>query len=1497
MKQFYSLTLLVFAVISANAQSVFYEDFENGITEQFVQEYVVGTLNWVSDPNAVLLGPSSGVFEGDSSAHFYAGGYTGDITTLTTPSLDLSAGGYRLSFAHVQPNWVGDQNTLSIYYSGDDGATWVLIDSIVDDIQDYVEVEYALNNYATTTATSKIKFSGWIDYGYSMGLDVVNVFLPETDDAELTAATAPVDGCGLGSEVVSIEVYNNGLDTIFSISATYEVGAQSETETFTTEIASGQSAVLTFTVPADLSTPGTYDFAVWVDLNEDMNATNDTVWFSVESIPVISSLPYNEDFESGAGGWTSGGVLDPWELGTPATAFISMANSGVNAWVTNLDGTYQNGTDAYVESPCFDFSSLVIDPVFRFAFIANSEINWDGTWLEVSTDAGATWSTVGSVGEGTNWYTNENEHGANFDEDWWDAPFGAADEWTVATHLLDGAAGSSSVKVRVFFHSDGSINAGYEGFAFDDVEIFEQPSINAGVNGILSPVTGCGLGTELVTVVIANLGDADLVNFDVEYDAGAGIVTETITDTLFAATTDTFTFAVPVDLSLSGDYNFGVWTAVVGDGDLLSDSLFSLVTSVPVISTLPYTQDFESGSGGWYSNGIEGIWELGDPEGTLIDTAYSGVNAWATNLNTLNYVNNQISYLISPCFDLSSLVIDPIFEFAFIGNSEANWDGMWLEASVDAGVTWSTVGNFGEGTNWYNNENEHGANFDEDWWDGNTADTVGWIIGRHLLDGVAGSSNVIVRFVFTSDGSITSYEGFAVDDISITEQPAVNGSLFAITSPTSSCGLTETEEVSVTVTNLGSLDMDSIIVSYSLNNGPTITEIFNQTLAPNNSASVTFSNTIDLSVNGDYDLTVWVTTVGDGDMTNDTLEVMVASVPTISTLPYEQDFESGTGGWRSIGANLAWEFGDPEGALIDTAYSGVNAWATNLNQFNYENSELSVLFSPCFDFSAITDDPVVSFAAIFNTEQNWDGVWLESSIDGGTTWALVGNVGEGENWYTSNNFFNSFIEQGWTGVSGNGTEWIIAEHILDGLAGNADVRLRFVFNSDASVNFFEGFAIDDISIHPQPQLDLVTLSFDGPENGCALGDESVSFTFWNKGLQTVSNFEVGFIVDAGTAQTETYTASVAQGDTVSYTFTSEFADLSAPGVHIIDVFTALTGDENTDSDTLWASFVINLGESTPFAQTEQPESFLSSTIPQGTTSEMFFCGLPPSLDGCLEIVSVSIDSISHTWLSDLDIYLISPAGDTLELSTDNGGSADNMSNVVFSDTSTNDITLQTFDIMPGVYHPEDPLGFASFYNGQDPNGAWALWIVDDLGGDDGILHSWSMTFENHSPDPMLQYADTTICLTQVLAVGVSEYDSYLWSTGHNSQNIQLFGDILGLGTTEVFVTVDQDGCTGVSNSFFLTVDACAGIEEIGGLTIDVYPNPSNGMIILDIVGECTGLSVEVTDMHGKLVHSEQTGAISTGLRSSIDLTPLANGMYFLKLNDGSSSVTRKLIKQ
>jgi hypothetical protein len=118
-----------------------------------------------------------------------------------------------------------------------------------------------------------------------------------------------------------------------------------------------------------------------------------------------------------------------------------------------------------------------------------------------------------------------------------------------------------------------------------------------------------------------------------------------------------------------------------------------------------------------------------------------------------------------------------------------------------------------------------------------------------------------------------------------------------------------------------------------------------------------------------------------------------------------------------------------------------------------------------------------------------------------------------------------------------------------------------------------------------------------------------------------------------------------------------------------------------------------------------------------------------------------------------------------------------------------------------------------------------------------------------------------------------------------------------LGETEVSVTVDQDGCTGTSDLFTVTVDACAGIDELSGLSIEVYPNPTKGNVMLDIEGESDGFVVNLLDMNGKAVYTESIGSVTSGVRKMIDLTHVAKGIYFLRLDDGQSFVTRKLIKQ
>ena len=134
-------------------------------------------------------------------------------------------------------------------------------------------------------------------------------------------------------------------------------------------------------------------------------------------------------------------------------------------------------------------------------------------------------------------------------------------------------------------------------------------------------------------------------------------------------------------------------------------------------------------------------------------------------------------------------------------------------------------------------------------------------------------------------------------------------------------------------------------------------------------------------------------------------------------------------------------------------------------------------------------------------------------------------------------------------------------------------------------------------------------------------------------------------------------------------------------------------------------------------------------------------GLPTS---GVKVKSVTLNGISHTWPSDVDVLVQSPTGTNVIVMSDRGGSTDIINaNLVFDDAAA--AILPTTAISSGTYKPsntDSPDNFAapgpgsitnvnptlSTFTGNF-NGNWNLFVVDDLSGDGGSLTSWSITFE------------------------------------------------------------------------------------------------------------------------------------------------------------------------
>lgn len=204
----------------------------------------------------------------------------------------------------------------------------------------------------------------------------------------------------------------------------------------------------------------------------------------------ITSFPYIENFDSGAGGWvaSSTGIFG-WTLGTPAKPIINSAASSPNSWITgNLTSDYVGNANAYVQSPCFDFSNLT-NPGISLSIWWECEFSWDGAVLMASTD-GTTYSPVGGLFDPVNWY-NDNTINSS--------PCGQLLGWTgrvsnntgsgmwlTAQHKLSNLAGQPNVRFRICFTSDIFSATGQgDGFAFDDVIISELPSVDLGPDTVI----------------------------------------------------------------------------------------------------------------------------------------------------------------------------------------------------------------------------------------------------------------------------------------------------------------------------------------------------------------------------------------------------------------------------------------------------------------------------------------------------------------------------------------------------------------------------------------------------------------------------------------------------------------------------------------------------------------------------------------------------------------------------------------------------------------------------------------------------------------------------------------------------------------------------------------------------------------------------------------------------------------------------------------------------
>jgi subtilisin-like proprotein convertase family protein len=154
-----------------------------------------------------------------------------------------------------------------------------------------------------------------------------------------------------------------------------------------------------------------------------------------------------------------------------------------------------------------------------------------------------------------------------------------------------------------------------------------------------------------------------------------------------------------------------------------------------------------------------------------------------------------------------------------------------------------------------------------------------------------------------------------------------------------------------------------------------------------------------------------------------------------------------------------------------------------------------------------------------------------------------------------------------------------------------------------------------------------------------------------------------------------------------------------------------------------------------------PPVFYSYYILKDTVATTCATGLPMTIPGNQivnkvvnipysgQLLDVNVKvSINHTYDKDINLYLVSPSGREVMLSTKNGISLDNYTNTVFDDEAVTFIN-QGRPPYSGTYRPEQPL---SLFDDTVTSGNWSLKIRN-AGSTNGTLTSFCLilTFANN----------------------------------------------------------------------------------------------------------------------------------------------------------------------
>lgn len=813
-------------------------------------------------------------------------------------------------------------------------------------------------------------------------------------------------------------------------------------------------------------------------------------------------------------------------------------------------------------------------------------------------------------------------------------------------------------------------------------------------------------------------------------------------------------------------------------------------------------------------------------------------------------------------------------------------------------------------------------------------------------DGMYGS-----QWTCTVDGDYSMQDGSGATLFTMT---AANGDFgngtfhnFCLTSPISDdAGITSIVDPNgiacsgnvspeVILHNYGNQPLTSCVINYQLQGGSLQTYNWSGSLGSNQATNVILP-TVGAS-SGSQLMTAYTTLpngVVDGNNLNDTSEVNFTAYISGLTLPFTEDFESGftSQNWmiNNTDAGITWEIATVGGTTPGTQ-------AAKMDFFNYgQQGERDELVTPMLDFTGQTTVDLYFEYAYRRFDQNsTDSLIVSISTDCGMTYERLVALGEDGTGSFATAYTNTSAFTPATGDWCMGTVGADCQTIsLDAYAGQNSVFIKFEgYNAGTNGN---NLFVDNINIMGDlvancPVINVSTS--DALCNGSADGSVSISATNGVTPLTySMDNVNYGSISTFTGLADGNYMAYVkgADGcvDSVGFTI-SEPASLSLTtsvqdatcGVSDGSVTITVGGGTSpfqysADGGSTFGSnsTISSLADGTYSIVVEDNNGCTSSTSAvinsSGASFTLSTSGDQSVCDG--NSASLSASGVpaggTYTWDQGLGTgasQTVSPSSTTTYTVTGEdaaGCSQTTTVTVTVNTTPTVTLTATSTEICEGETITLLASG-AQTYTWSTGGSGSTLTVSPTSSTTYSVIgQNGSCASQSISESIVVNPLPTVVAAASTTNALVGEIISFT-SSGSNATNYDWdFGDggssslsdddysYNVQGTYTVELTGELNGCTS-SAEVTVVIEDASSVEE-NDLMLTVYPNPSNGLINLNLINGSSEAVLEFYDLAGKQVIAPiQINGVNT---IQIDASHLSEGVYLMQLRDGTNHLTKRV---